>query len=173
MSSGWCPGSFWSFSPGRYWVFPFRFPLIPVWGKAAQQHPSKGSLRQELTSSSYSFCSHVCLPSLCCECFLLYMPSAVRAQEERNYCPLLSSWEVIYMISDRRNETKQPKIRVYVVTARVHSRKPSWKAAYKGRSTTLAPWHIRYTRFTTWSQNVSKKEIGSHALILQHSTLQW
>lgn len=143
-----------------------------VGGKAAQQLPSKGSLRWELTSPSYSFCSYVRLVSLCFECFLLYMPWAVRAQEERNCCSLLSSWEVIYMISKSRNETEQPKARGHVVTARAHNRKPSWKAAYKEKSMTLAPWHISYTQFTTWSQNQSKKEIGSQALILQHSNLQ-
>lgn len=137
--------------------FP-EFPLTSVGGKAAQQLSSKGSLRWELASSSYGFCSYLGLSSLCSECLLLYMPRVVRAQEERNCCALLSSWEVIYMISKSRNETEQPKTRGCVVTARVHNRKPSWKAVYKEESMTLAPWHITCTRFTTQSQNQSNTE---------------
>lgn len=147
------------------------FPLTSGGGKAALQLPSKGSLRSELASSSYSFCSYLSLSSLCFQCLLLYMPWVVRAQE-RNCCPLLSSWEVLYTIARagmRLSKGGLTRVRGHVVTAGVRNRKASWKAAYKEKSMTLASWHIACTWFTTQSQNQSKKEIGSQALILQCS----
>lgn len=107
---------------------------------------------------------------------LLWMLSAIHAtssyssRREEFLFPMSKPRSKLYD-SKSRNETKQPKIRSPVVPARVHPRKPGWKAAYKDRSMTLAPWHPTFKRFTTQSQNQPKRKIGSKDLILQKSNL--
>lgn len=68
-----------------------EFSIIAVGGETTRKGPSKGSQRWALASSSYSFCSYLGLSSFCFECFLLYVPWAATAQEERNCCPCVKA----------------------------------------------------------------------------------